>query len=166
MFKDAECIYSGPANCFKVENLIPNTIYTFTVQNMTVENAEKSPMSEPVQVLTLEIPPSEPSNFRVLGASTTLVRVAWDPPEKQNGILKNYFIYNGDTFVEQTSELTSTITGLQSATGYDLFVCASNNAGKSEKASLRAVTCDIGDTLPDKPWFAMVNKREVKYLYS
>ena len=100
--------------------------------------------------------------YRVLGVSTTLVRVVWDPPEKTNGTLKNYFIYNGDTFVEQTNDLTCTINGLQSATGYDLYVCASNNAGKSDKASLRAVTCDIGDTLPEKPWFAMVGRREVQ----
>ena len=147
LFKDGECIYSGPASSFKVENLNPCTNYTFTLQNLTVENAEKSPMSDPVNALTLETPPSEPLNFRMLGSSTSLVRVAWDPPEKHNGILKNYFVYNGDTFVEQTNDLTSTINGLQPSTGYDFYVCASNNAGKSEKASLRVVTCDVGNKI-------------------
>jgi hypothetical protein len=64
LFKDSECLYSGPDNTFNATNLNPNTSYSFTLQNMTVENAEKSPMSDPVQALTLETPPSEPLNFR------------------------------------------------------------------------------------------------------
>ena len=51
---------------FNATDLNPNTSYSFTVQNMTVENAEKSPMSDPVQALTLEAHPSEPLNFRLI----------------------------------------------------------------------------------------------------
>ena len=93
LFKDNECIYSGPANTFRVENLTPSTSYTFTVQNVTIENSEKSPMSDPLVAHTLETVPSEPVNFRVIGSTTNLIRVAWEPPDKLNGNLKNYFVY-------------------------------------------------------------------------
>ena len=151
LFKDNECIYSGPANTFRVESLTPSTSYTFTVQNVTIENSEKSPMSDPLVAHTMETVPSEPVNFRVIGSTTNLIRVAWEPPDKLNGNLKNYFVYNGEHLVEQTSELTCIINGLTPNTGYDLHVCASNSAGKGEKSSIRGVTCDIG--LHNKKYF-------------
>lgn len=39
--------------------------------------------------------PSPVQNLRVMGATTTQLKVGWDPPEQINGILKGYVLSTG-----------------------------------------------------------------------
>lgn len=146
---------------YEINNLESNTEYSFCVQALIVENNEKSEKSNQITVRTEEALPSEPENLKSTGSTTNIIRITWDPPSKPNGQIKSYFVYNGEVLVEQTSDLSSTITGLQPESSYEIFVCASNNRGKGEKAYLKASTCGLGDVLPEKPSFGMIGKREI-----
>ncbi|RNA10445.1 hypothetical protein BpHYR1_001734 [Brachionus plicatilis] len=161
LFKNEERIYVGPGLEYKINDLEPNTEYLFSVQALIVENNEKSDRSKQISIQTHEALPSEPENLKATGATMNIIRVVWEPPSKPNGTLKSYFVYNGEILVEQTSELSSTITGLQPESSYEISVCASNNRGKGERAYLKASTCGLGDVLPDKPSFGMIGKREI-----
>lgn len=158
---DRECVYTGPNLVYEVNNLEPYTEYSFMVQAMVVEDGEKSEFSDEVIVRTDESIPSEPENLRITGATTNIIRIVWDPPKQPNGAIKSYFVYNGETLVDQTADLTTTITGLQADSSYDIYICATTSKGKGEKAYLRANTCNLGDILPEKPSFGMVGRREI-----
>lgn len=137
------------------------TNYSFSTQILTVENNEKSELSDPVFVQTEESTPSEPTNLKAAGATTNLIKITWDEPEKMNGLPKGYFVFNGEKMVEQTNESMSILNGLQPDTSYDISVCASTNKGKGEKAAIKANTCSMGDITPDKPYFGLVGRREI-----
>ncbi len=126
-----------------------------------METNEKSEMSDPVVAQTEEAVPGEPQNLKAVGATTTIIKLAWEPPLKPNGHLKTYFIYNEGNLVDQTNELTYVLAGLRPSTAYEISVCASTNAGRGELAILRTSTCSLGDITPEKPSFPMVNKREI-----
>lgn len=144
-----------------VENLDPYSEHSINLQIFIVESGEKSSLSDTVTVRTEESFPTEPLNLKVIGATTTLIKIAWDPPDKMNGVFKGYYVFNGENVVEQTNEQTCILNGLQAGTGYDVFVCASTNKGKGEKAMIRASTCHLGDILPEKPVFGLIGRREI-----
>ena len=54
-----------------------------------------SALSESVTVTTDEAPPDAPTNVRILAATTTQLKLGWDPPLHPNGVLKGYYVYNG-----------------------------------------------------------------------
>ena len=45
---------------------------------------------------TDEAAPEAPVNARILAATTTQLKVGWDPPLNSNGVLKGYYVYNGE----------------------------------------------------------------------
>ncbi|CAF0722557.1 unnamed protein product [Brachionus calyciflorus] len=161
LFKNQECVYKGQELNFEVKNLEPYTEYSFSLQALIVENNEKSELSEEILVRTEESVPSEPLNLKISGATTNMIRVTWGPPQKPNGILKSYFVYKDENLIEQTNDLSSTITGLQPDNAYDIYICASTCKGKGDKAYLRASTCGLGDVIPEKPTFGMIGRREI-----
>ena len=40
--------------------------------------------------------PDPPENVHVVATTTTQCRVSWEPPAQTNGILKGYYVYNGE----------------------------------------------------------------------
>ena len=42
--------------------------------------------------------PSPVCNLRILGVTTTQLKVGWDPPEENNGVLRGYTVYVGGEF--------------------------------------------------------------------
>jgi hypothetical protein len=154
-------VYIGVSNTYRVSHLTPCTEYSFTLQTCVVENNEKSEMSEAVAAQTDEAVPSEPLNLKAIGATTSIIKLAWEAPLKPNGQLKNYFIYNEGNLVHQSSEPGFVLAGLRPSTTYEISVCASTAAGHGELAIIRTNTCSLGDITPEKPSFPMVNKREI-----
>lgn len=99
--------------------------------------------------------------FIVAGATTTLIKIQWDPPAKMNGIFKGYHVYKNDELMDTTFDHTYILTGLTTDTKCEVQVCASTSKGKGSKATLSAATCELGDTIPDKPTFAAVGRKEL-----
>lgn len=111
--------------------------------------------------MTEESTPSEPLNLKSTGATTSVVKITWDPPERMNGQLRGYFVYKDTVLVEQTNEVSCLLSGLQPGTAYDVQVCASTLKGKGDKASVRVSTCNLGDVIPERPTFGMIGRREI-----
>jgi hypothetical protein len=161
LFNGLTCVYSGHETSFKLINLIPYTHYIFQLQLCTIEDGDKSVLSEGVEAITEESIPTEPLNLKCAGSTTGLLKIVWEPPEKLNGILKGYFIYNGQLCIDQTNDLMYILTGLTPATSYEIQVCASTCKGKGAKAIITATTCELGDITPEKPTFGPVGRREI-----
>jgi hypothetical protein len=128
---------------------------------LLIETNERSQPSECVKATTDESVPSEPQNLRVTGASTSIISIAWDPPAIMNGVLKFYQIFKEEQSLDQTNELSFMIKGLQPSSSYQISVCAVTYRGQGEMATINASTCSLGDTLPEKPVFGLVGRREI-----
>lgn len=89
------------------------------------------------------------------------MKIVWEPPERSNGVLKGYFIFNGTLCLDQTNDQMYIITGLSPGTSYEVHVCAATSKGKGEKATMTASTCELGDQTPEKPTFGLIGKREI-----
>jgi len=120
------------------------------LQLITIENGEKSEMSPISEALTEESTPSEPINLKVIGVTTTVIKIAWDAPLSMNGIFKHYYIFKENTLIDQTNDTSYILGGLHPGITYEFQVCASTTKGKGEKATVRAATCDIGGKLDNQ----------------
>ncbi len=161
LFKDNQCIYNGPACSFLVKNLKPFTEYSFKVQSVLTDNNENSECSETVDVITDESLPTEPLNLRTAGSTTSLIKVQWDPPAKMNGVCKGYYVFKDDVFIETTYDLTYILTGLQPETKCEVQVCASTSKGKGPKANISTISSNMGETMPEKPTFGLIGRKEL-----
>ncbi|XP_012943031.1 phosphatidylinositol phosphatase PTPRQ, partial [Aplysia californica] len=134
LFEGSKCFYNGPKCQCELENLTPYTSYCFKVRAVT--DGEESPFSEATTVTTEEDLPESPVNVRVIGVTISQLKLGWDPPENFNGVSKGYYVYQGKTMVEHTSELSAILSGLSANTTYDLQVCAATSKGKGPRANV------------------------------
>ncbi|ELU06668.1 hypothetical protein CAPTEDRAFT_189303 [Capitella teleta] len=149
VFQDGGMIYDGSDDRLPVKNLAPAHQYAFRTR--AYAEGDDGILSDATLITTEESVPGPPTNVRILGATTTQLKIGWDVPFECNGVLKNYFIYNGDKYHESTSELTSIISGLQPNTSYEICVAASTAKGKGPKESISAATVEMGAHAPSKP---------------
>ncbi len=89
---------------------------------MTIQNGEKSEMSESIEETTDESVPSEPTNLRVTGFTATVVKIAWEPPNEMNGVFKSYFVFKDNLLIDQTTDSTFIFGGLHSGNTYEFQV--------------------------------------------
>ncbi|XP_030853426.1 uncharacterized protein LOC581522 isoform X3 [Strongylocentrotus purpuratus] len=149
LFCESKQVYHGPDTVQLVSNLRPFTKYSFKLQIHT--EGDDSPHSNDCVAKTQDAVPDAPEALRILGITTSQIRLGWAPPQYNNGGLKGYVVYNGKHQVEMTSELNSIISGLAPKTTYELHVCACNHKGKGPKSSISATTEELGKHAPSKP---------------
>lgn len=149
LFCDGKKIFEGLETVQLVSGLRPFTKYAFKLQVHT--EGDDSPHSNESFAQTEDAPPDAPEALRVLGSTTSQLRVGWAPPQYHNGGLKGYIIYNGKHQVDTTPELNAIVSGLSPATSFQIFVCAYNHKGKGPKASITATTGELGKHAPSKP---------------
>ncbi|CAH1785419.1 unnamed protein product [Owenia fusiformis] len=153
-------VYQGKELSHTFTNLAPYTTFNFRLRASTT--GDDSPCSDPVTVTTEESVPEAPTNLRFLGSTTTQLKVGWEPPENSNGQLKNYFVYQGNSCVDHTTELSAIISGLHPNTTYEVHVCASTSKGKGPKASMSGSTSELGAHAPAKPTVHVIGRNELK----
>ncbi|XP_064616049.1 LOW QUALITY PROTEIN: uncharacterized protein LOC135480207 [Liolophura sinensis] len=159
LFEGSSSVYTGTETCCSFEELKPLTEYRYKLRAYT--EGDVSPFSDSVTVTTEETVPGAPSNPRILGCTATQLKVAWDPPEQANGILKGYYVYNGQTLVEHTHEMMSIITGLQAATSYEIEICTATSKGKGPRACVVGQTAETGAHAPGKPDVSVMGRNEI-----
>ncbi|KAK0065997.1 Usherin [Biomphalaria pfeifferi] len=159
LYEGNHCCYRGNNCQFEVNSLTPNTAYTFKVKAIT--EVDESSFSESVPVTTEEDIPEAPQNLRVNGTTATQLKLAWDPPEKLNGISKGYYVYIGKSMIEHTSEHSVIISGLASNTSFDIEVCAATFKGKGPRASCTGNTSEMGAHCPGKPNIQVLGRNEM-----
>nr|XP_006819045.1 PREDICTED: uncharacterized protein LOC102807909 [Saccoglossus kowalevskii] len=152
-------VYQGQELSCVVSGLIPDKQYTIKLQTYT--EGDNSPLSEPAVATTEEWVPEAPEEIRVLGVTTTQIKICWSPPLFPNGAVKGYIVYNGKTSTDNTSELSSIVSGLAAATTYDIQVCAYNSKGKGAKATISVRTAELGQHAPGKPSLTVRGRSEV-----
>jgi hypothetical protein len=75
--------------------------------------------------------------------------------------IKGYYIFKDNTLVDQTFDQMYIFTGLAAETKIEVAVCASTCKGKGPRAVVHAATLGLGETLPEKPTFAQIGRKEL-----
>ncbi|KAL3870808.1 hypothetical protein ACJMK2_038848 [Sinanodonta woodiana] len=159
LFDGIKCLYTGKESECEIKDLIPSTQYSFKVRAYT--EGDESPFSDLVTITTDESAPGPPQNVRILGSTITQLKIGWDPPEVNNGVLKGYYVYLGEKQVEFTPENSTIITGLLPSTTYEVQVCAATAVGKGEKSGTVGTTAEIGAHAPSKPNIHVLGRNEI-----
>lgn len=155
----SNCIYNGADTKFLMEGLTPCSQYVFRLRTCTT--GDDSPFSDGASITLDEDVPGEPSNVKVVAATTSQLKIGWDPPEEFCGIIKSYYVYLGGALHESTLELSSIISGLTANTAYDVAVCAATSKGKGPRVCLLASTVPQGAHAPSKPQLMAMGRSEI-----
>ncbi|KAM7284796.1 phosphatidylinositol phosphatase PTPRQ [Ixodes scapularis] len=76
-------------HCFTVSNLLPVTIYRFSVRAFN-GGTTHGPYSDELEIETGETVPDAPASVRCARREENSLKIQWDEPQRANGILKNY----------------------------------------------------------------------------
>ncbi|XP_043914062.1 uncharacterized protein LOC122790600 [Protopterus annectens] len=154
-----DLLYTGPLLTYTVTDAKLGVEYLFRLGVST--EGDNSPLSDPTCVTIERSLPSCPLDFRVLGCTTTQIKLGWSPPEESNTTIKCYNLYKGETLVDSTSEMSYIMTSLTPLTVYTFHVCACTSQGRGEKASLVTQTADPGNHAPSKLTVNVLGRSEI-----
>ena len=133
-----------------------DNIYYVTVE-VTSGTGDRVRMAEQMFIVTVndvDEPPSAPGAPMVEGASTTSLSVSWDAPANSGPAIVDYDLRHrvltdpvgGDwTEMNDISETTATVTGLDEGTEYEVQVNAHNDEGTSEWSASGSGSTDVAD---------------------
>uniref|UniRef100_T1JES3 Down syndrome cell adhesion molecule-like protein Dscam2 n=1 Tax=Strigamia maritima TaxID=126957 RepID=T1JES3_STRMM len=136
---------NGTSTKMTVRNLEKYTNYSVQISAMT--RMGDGVKSEPVFCRTLEDIPSAPSDVKVFPVSAQSIIIAWKPPNRANGLITKYTVYekqSGSTSKDiKKHEIRGNITNYQltdltPTETYQLWLTASTSVGES--ASSRVVS--------------------------
>ncbi len=97
------------------------------------------------------VPPTPPTNVRVLSTARTAIGVAWNPSFDSVGVA-GYELFRNGASVGKTAATSFTFTGLACGTGYLLQVAAYDLAGnRSLRSSTSSVTSACDPSAPPPP---------------
>ena len=123
----------GVGTNYSLSGLTINTSYDIQVSAYNAQGLE-SGLTAVVAMNTGvadTLPPTEPSNLRVIEQTTLYVKIEWNASTDNTGVTGyDVYIDNGTTVTTQTSTSTiHTITGLATGSRYNVFVRAYDAAG-------------------------------------
>ena len=130
-------------------NLIPFTVYSYTVQAGTgVGGALLSDPSGEVTVRTAGAPPGQLRAPRCNASTASTVTVEWDPPDEPNGVLEAYVLFVNGTRQWQLGingqELQHIVVGLDAFASFSFTVVAASAFGASPPSDAVVCRTDIG----------------------
>ncbi|MGC6431124.1 MAG: fibronectin type III domain-containing protein [Jejuia sp.] len=137
----------GNVLSYTVNGLNHTTLYAITIRAFDAENNESSNSNiESFTTLTPAdtVSPTAPLNLVVSNITETTIDLSWDAAT-DNVAVANYAIYNNDSFVTNTGNVTSfSLTGLNSSTQYNITVRAldieNNESANSNLQSFTTLT--------------------------
>ncbi|WP_426449620.1 fibronectin type III domain-containing protein [Paenibacillus sp. S-38] len=146
IYNDSNYIGSSSGTYYKVTGLNGLTTYSFSVKAKDAFG-NLSTSSNILKVTTDEsTPPTSPQNLVVTDKTGTSVSLAWKPSTDNIGVI-SYYIYNGTTFIGNTSNLNYTVTGLSGLTAYNFSIRARDAAG-NESVSSNVVNVSTHEAVP------------------
>ncbi|KAM7284517.1 phosphatidylinositol phosphatase PTPRQ [Ixodes scapularis] len=147
-------------HCFTVSNLLPVTIYRFSVRAFN-GGTTHGPYSDELEIETGETVPDAPASVRCARREENSLKIQWDEPQRANGILKNYRVNVSLTHSFSSSVNASTrpravvledlttreynLSDLYPGTTYRVCVQASTTAGFGD------AVCDLISTRAADP---------------
>ncbi|XP_040072966.1 phosphatidylinositol phosphatase PTPRQ [Ixodes scapularis] len=147
-------------HCFTVSNLLPVTIYRFSVRAFN-RGTTHGPYSDELEIETGETVPDAPGSVRCVRREENSLKIQWDEPHRTNGILKHYRVNVSLTHSFSSSVNASTrpravvledlttreynLSDLYPGTTYRVCVQASTSAGFGD------AVCDLFSTRAADP---------------
>ena len=129
-----------PATTYTIPGLTHTSLYEIQISSISCSGV--GPISSPLYITTLSIPPSAPTNVVIANCNTgytNSVILTWTAPADDGGSpITNYVIYYRTTsppgstwytYNTNSSATTATISFLSPSTSYDFKVAAQNAAG-------------------------------------
>lgn len=159
LFEKDSLLYHGRQCSYVFSSVQPGKEYRFTLSMET--EGDHSPRSSVTVFTQEESLPSCPLNLRVIGRTTSQLKLIWAPPAEPHGAIKGYTVYRGNSVVESTQELSCIVGGLSPDTSYTFSVCACTSKGRGEKAFVEARTTDTGEHAPGKLTLYVVGRSEI-----
>ncbi|XP_069097545.1 uncharacterized protein [Pleurodeles waltl] len=159
LFERDSLLYHGRQCSYVFSNVKPGKEYCFTLSMET--EGDHSPHISVTVFTQEESVASCPLNLRVIGRTTSQLKLIWAPPAEPHGVIKGYTVCRGDTVVESTQELSCIVGGLTPDTSYTFSVCACTSKGRGEKAFVEARTTDTGEHAPGKLSLYVVGRSEI-----
>jgi E3 ubiquitin-protein ligase HUWE1 len=151
-----------------VEGLTPNTPYQFRARRIGWTTLKEC---QPVVIRSGPGPPSVPKNVTAKEVSSESILLAWQVPEKDNGLpVREYIVhhkpYKG-SFQQAYKgvERCFLITDLPPNQVHIFQVQAVNRAGKSEMSDRTAVRTLPAGAQPMSPWVEVIDERTNKMFY-
>eukprot|EP00795_Rhopilema_esculentum_P010679 gene10679-19434_t len=158
--QEEKIAYSGLETSFELQGLKPTKMYSCRLQTST--EGDRSPISDAATFAMPESVPSAPQNARVLGRTTTQLKLGWDPPESPNGLVKGYHIYQqGRNGFTETRDTSNVFINLIPGTEYIFEVYALTSAGRGDKADIRCATVDLREHAPPRPTLHSLGRNEI-----
>ncbi|CAN7999415.1 unnamed protein product, partial [Ixodes pacificus] len=147
-------------HCFTVSNLLPVTIYHFSVRAFN-RGTTHGPYSDELEIETGEMVPDAPASVRCARREENSLKIQWDEPQRTNGIIKHYRVnvslthsfsssVNASTrpravVLEDLTTREYTLSDLYPGTTYRVCVQASTSAGFGD------AVCDLISTRAADP---------------
>lgn len=159
LYSDTETLYTGLLCSYTIADAKMGEKYHLRLG--VSSEGDNSPLSDPTCISVERSLPSCPMDFRVLGCTTTQIKLGWSPPAEPNGTVRCYNLYKGETLVDSSSEMSYIMTNLTPLKFYTFHVCACTSQGKGEKAVLITQTADPGNHAPSKLTVNVLGRNEI-----
>lgn len=143
-----------------VTNVVPDYRYNVTVTACTVIGCIES--DEGVEIDTPEEAPSNVSPPELVKVESDYVSVEWLQPERPNGHLTGYILYNNQKKVYSGNEKRYTITGLQVYATYILRIEACTRVGCTSSPEVKVGTAQLPPSEPEKPTLTVLGTNRIK----
>ncbi|XP_056595859.1 neogenin isoform X2 [Triplophysa dalaica] len=152
-----------------IQNLVPDTKYTFRVVSSNANGPGES--STPLTVATQpEVQlPGPPPNVQVMSVGSTSVTLSWERPLTGNGEIHTYKLFCSETGQDSeqdtdvTQALSYTVTGLKTFTEYTFRVVAYNRHGpgvSTEDVTVRTLS-DVPSAAPQNVTLEVLNSTSI-----
>jgi chitodextrinase len=151
VFRNTVPIGTPSTNSFSDINLVPNTLYTYTV-SASDGSGNNSAQSASAQATTFPdtTAPSIPTNLTAIPVGATQINLTWQASTDNVGVAGYRIVRNGTPLPTTTTTTSFSDTGLTTCTPYTYTVVAFDGAGNSSAPSAPAsATPDV--TPPSPP---------------
>lgn len=164
VYQDSLLLGMVSDNTFSIGDLLPETIYYFSVTAWDDQENESLP-SEKLQVVTLEeskkqdsIPLLPPANLRIDKVDTTSVSLLWDAPLDSLNF-KEFRVYQDGEYLASSLQAFYVVTSLSEKTSYEFSVSSLSETGEESERSetLFVATKEKTSTPQEKAPSAPVN---------
>ena len=140
--------YNGPttATSTTVTNLIPNTTYNFQVVAKTVGSSFESLVAQGATTAAATVAPNAATSLVPSSVNVGGFTISWQPPSAGTQPMSyqvQYELVGTSTYANYgpaTTQLSVTLSNLNSASGYNIVVVSTNSAGVSTSMPLSVTT--------------------------
>lgn len=148
VYGDGNLIATTGGSEFTVENLSPNTSYSFTVlarDQAGNASASSAAVTGTTSALPDNNPPSVPENLQVVSVSETAISLNWDDAWDNTGV-NGYDVFVDDNLIATTGSSEFTAENLSPNTSYSFTLVARDQAGNASgfSSAITATTSEEG----------------------